>query len=91
MASSSFGAAKVEGNPASKANVPIAQWVSNHTLTQLAEVRLKYCVSLTIVSGMRLPFSKKYFWQELDFHLPGIYDSCYGGFLYVQLNYLPIL
>ncbi|KAB1212245.1 hypothetical protein CJ030_MR5G025013 [Morella rubra] len=71
MASSSSRAAKAKGNPVSKENVPIAQWVSDHTLTQLAEVRLKYCVSLTIVSGMRLPFSK-YFWRELDFRLPGI-------------------
>lgn len=49
MASPGSGAAGTEGNPLLKGSVLVTQWVSYRTLTDLVELRLKYCIPATIV------------------------------------------
>ncbi|KAB1209445.1 hypothetical protein CJ030_MR6G023776 [Morella rubra] len=57
MASSGTGIEEVEVSSTSMGTLLVALWVSNHDQTDLAELRLKYGISSTIV--VRLPKHKE--------------------------------
>lgn len=49
MASPSSGTTGAEGNPSSKSDVPVAQWVFDRTQTPLVDLRLKYHIPPSVV------------------------------------------
>ncbi|KAB1209519.1 hypothetical protein CJ030_MR6G002446 [Morella rubra] len=101
----SFGSRteETEVSPAPKGTLLVSLWVSDCDQTDLAGLRLKYGISLTIVmrvpeqkervvcpEGDEIAFLRMCYTQEPYFCLLGICGSFYDGSRYLQLSWLPI-